>query len=545
MAQRADNVSGTRGRAKPRPTTLKRVLTPLLAFIVVPTIVALLSIMAMAIVAYLYFILTPDNLQSVAGQTRAAEGLIPRIALSVLLILSATLITHLGTNGSLFVGPAMGILTGIYRQMFIGYFFPPVFLDELTIDVTLGAISGSIGALAAYYIRRSKARSEISLMTVMAEISVENENTSIAKAITNLIDDHSLVGVALWRTYATSGPPDTIWSALDHFTGQETHFRPEQLVSADEDHAQEARKEQGIKYLYNEPLMQVAGRKHGQIVLAFSNNQNRLLSPPLRNRLQRASISALTALELSLRTQELVSERERNVAEREKKNLAAEIHETTVQKTYAVSLHVEEVNALLRSGDENSAKKRLETARTLASESYEQARAIMNALAHITQDTQDLQTQLDDTVAELTSQARGREPTMTISGISPTETPKETENLNEDEAHAMTMIAREAMRNTIKHAPNATKISYTLTYDVGHLYLKVIDDGGGFDAKKITAGPTEYGGYGMEIMREKAEMIGAKLDIDPTFNGTGDSRGSTGTCIKVSLPVDPAGSSRE
>lgn len=68
-------------------------------------------------------------------------------------------------------------------------------------------------------------------------------------------------------------------------------------------------------------------------------------------------------------------------------------------------------------------------------------------------------------------------------------------------------IAQEAVLNAAKHGL-ATGISLTLTSQPGRFILTVQDDGGGFDPAESPAG-----GMGIRIMRHRAQVIGATLDL--------------------------------
>ena len=71
-------------------------------------------------------------------------------------------------------------------------------------------------------------------------------------------------------------------------------------------------------------------------------------------------------------------------------------------------------------------------------------------------------------------------------------------------------IALEALANLVRHA-SATRAQITLTNAGGMSVLSVVDDGIGFD---VTA--ARPGHLGLETMAERAERIGAHLDIDST-----------------------------
>jgi signal transduction histidine kinase len=73
-------------------------------------------------------------------------------------------------------------------------------------------------------------------------------------------------------------------------------------------------------------------------------------------------------------------------------------------------------------------------------------------------------------------------------------------------------IAQEAVNNIIKHA-GATQTQIELKEKSGQVLLRVWDNGCGFDPTK-----TLNGGLGLEIMRERAESIGAHLEIDSQPN---------------------------
>ncbi len=68
-------------------------------------------------------------------------------------------------------------------------------------------------------------------------------------------------------------------------------------------------------------------------------------------------------------------------------------------------------------------------------------------------------------------------------------------------------LAQEALNNIVKHA-KASQAVVTLRYNPESVRLTVIDNGTGFDPSTVTADH-----LGLKIMRERAETIGAKLNI--------------------------------
>jgi signal transduction histidine kinase len=88
-------------------------------------------------------------------------------------------------------------------------------------------------------------------------------------------------------------------------------------------------------------------------------------------------------------------------------------------------------------------------------------------------------------------------------------------------------VAQEAIGNVRKHA-HAENLWVTFAYDGTHLHLEVADDGVG------NATPREQH-WGLQTMRERAEGVGARLDVSPRSDG--------GTVVSLRSPstVTPEG----
>jgi signal transduction histidine kinase len=71
-------------------------------------------------------------------------------------------------------------------------------------------------------------------------------------------------------------------------------------------------------------------------------------------------------------------------------------------------------------------------------------------------------------------------------------------------------VAREALRNAFRHA-QATQIEGEITYSDRLLRLRIRDNGKGIDPKLLSAG--RDGHWGLPGMRERAQQIGAQLDL--------------------------------
>ena len=86
-------------------------------------------------------------------------------------------------------------------------------------------------------------------------------------------------------------------------------------------------------------------------------------------------------------------------------------------------------------------------------------------------------------------------------------------------------IAREAIINAFRHA-NATSIEVEIEYGIRRLGITVRDNGCGIDLKVLQTG--REGHWGLSNMRERAEKIGAKLDVL--------SRPGAGTEVQLYVP---------
>jgi signal transduction histidine kinase len=76
---------------------------------------------------------------------------------------------------------------------------------------------------------------------------------------------------------------------------------------------------------------------------------------------------------------------------------------------------------------------------------------------------------------------------------------------------AMFRIAQEALNNVAKHA-NAQRVEIAIRRKNGNAVLSVRDNGVGFDPQRLDR-PRGDGGWGLLIMRERAEAVGAQFTL--------------------------------
>jgi signal transduction histidine kinase len=98
--------------------------------------------------------------------------------------------------------------------------------------------------------------------------------------------------------------------------------------------------------------------------------------------------------------------------------------------------------------------------------------------------------------------------------------------LPQDFEQHLLRIAQEAVANALKHA-GANKIWVKLHLEARKLYLRIKDDGRGFDQEGAFA--SLGGHFGLLGMRERAERLGGQLRLA--------SHPGEGTEVEVSVPL--------
>jgi len=200
---------------------------------------------------------------------------------------------------------------------------------------------------------------------------------------------------------------------------------------------------------------------------------------------------------------QLRQELQRTALERERMRLAAEVHDGLAQD---LALAMREL-ALLETGDEAS-RERL---RAAVSSAHATVRSRLKGMI-ATPGLGGLRRALD----ELCTRYSRRGVRVELRGD---------ERLPEvapDVAVVALRVLSEALTNVERHAGAASAVIEARAAD-GRLELVVSDDGPGFGA---VAGPSE-GHFGLLLMRERAQVVGAELVVD--------SAPGRGTCVALSL----------
>ena len=100
------------------------------------------------------------------------------------------------------------------------------------------------------------------------------------------------------------------------------------------------------------------------------------------------------------------------------------------------------------------------------------------------------------------------------------------ELLDDRERTVVLRVAQEALQNVRKHAAAST-VSVVSDVADGNWTLEIRDDGRGFDLGTVAARGRRN--FGMQVMHERADLIGARFDVR--------SRPDGGTVVRLAIPT--------
>ena len=219
-------------------------------------------------------------------------------------------------------------------------------------------------------------------------------------------------------------------------------------------------------------------------------------------------VRKMTEAQVTLRFEERLAERTR---------IARELHDTLLQSFQALMLHFQTASDMLPQG---AAKEALEEALDHADQAILEGRnAIQNLRSSMT-----VTNDLAEAIAGLGEELGDRDgsPNSAKLRLSVEGRPHELHAVLRDDVYR---IAREALRNAFCHA-HASKIEAEITYSASLLRLRIRDNGTGIDPNVLNTG--RAGHWGLQGMRERAQQIGAQLEIW--------SQAGAGTEVDLSIP---------
>jgi signal transduction histidine kinase len=200
----------------------------------------------------------------------------------------------------------------------------------------------------------------------------------------------------------------------------------------------------------------------------------------------------------------------------ERARLAREIHDTLAQGFVGISSQLDAVAQSMPEG-ETPARSYLELARRMARHSLTEARRSVMDLRASVLEGQDLIQAIESGTRQLTA-GTGVEVSVEVSGP--------VKQLPGEMEQHLLRIAQEAVTNVLKHA-QASRIRVKLQLEARRLFLRIIDNGRGFDQQDAFA--TRGGHFGLLGMRERAERLGGELKLA--------SQPGKGTEVEVTVPL--------
>lgn len=202
---------------------------------------------------------------------------------------------------------------------------------------------------------------------------------------------------------------------------------------------------------------------------------------------------------------------------RERNRLARELHDTLAHSLSAVSVQLEAVRSLW-DADPKSAREMLDRSLLLTREGLTEARQAIGALRADPLEDLGLALALQQ-LARSQAERAGAELILSV--------PKTGDLrgvLSPFAEQGLYRIANEALDNAVRHA-QAKRLSLVLSQSPESVSLVISDDGVGFNPRAASS----EGHYGLQGMRERAELIGARLQIT--------SHPGTGSTVTVTVPT--------
>jgi PAS domain S-box-containing protein len=180
----------------------------------------------------------------------------------------------------------------------------------------------------------------------------------------------------------------------------------------------------------------------------------------------------------------------------ERQRLARNLHDAINQSLFSAGL-IAEVLPRLWDRDQEQARRSLEDLRRLTRGAMAEMRALLAELRPSTL----IDAELGDLLRLLGNAFTGRtnipaRVTVLGQGVLPAEVQV-----------AIYRVCQEALNNVAKHA-RASLVEINLEHEENAIELSIRDDGQGFDSEQTTSGH-----YGLSMMQERAEGVGARLSI--------------------------------
>jgi two-component system sensor histidine kinase DegS len=276
---------------------------------------------------------------------------------------------------------------------------------------------------------------------------------------------------------------------------------------------------------YTELLKGSQGRRDGRMTEVIGDRQAELTKLELAQQtlertwlfLERGDVTLVTDTG-GPPTSDDIAMRIVEAQEAERARLAQEVHDGPAQALTNAIFQVEYIERVIPT-DARLAETELRFLRELLRRELGDVRAFISQLRPPLLDELGLDGAIMDTVERIRA----------LTGlIVTTELSGPTDVLSEGAQTVALRVAQEALQNVRKHA-SATTVTVTTALEAGVWVLEVADDGRGFDVGSVAARGRRN--FGLQFMRERAELVGARFDVRSQPDG--------GTVVRLMIPTDP------
>lgn len=200
--------------------------------------------------------------------------------------------------------------------------------------------------------------------------------------------------------------------------------------------------------------------------------------------------------------------------EEERKRIARDLHDDTVQTLIAIGQRLELVKAALDDPDKSRSK--LAEVRSMITGAIASVRQFSRDLRPLALEDLGLAAAMQYLVSQL-AQREGIDVHLNVDG--------EIDGLTNDMEVAIYRILQEALNNIKKHA-NATEVNVTVQFTRRHVRLIVKDNGRGFEVPEAITDFAREGSFGIMGLHERAQLFGGDVTID-----SGPNNGTTITLV--------------
>ena len=197
----------------------------------------------------------------------------------------------------------------------------------------------------------------------------------------------------------------------------------------------------------------------------------------------------------------LYEQAEENAVTAERNRLARDLHDAVTQTLFSASLIAEVLPEMYRINPKEAGK-RTQELRELSRGALAEMRTLLLEL----RPSALTQVSLSELIKQLCESAIGR------SRLPVQYSVEGKRNLPQDVKIAFYRITQEALNNVVKYA-NATDVKIDLLKTKSFIEVSIRDNGIGFEEEKVSSNH-----FGLRIMRERAESIGAELRIVTELN---------------------------